>query len=326
LHTVYFSSNLPKKSVSTFHTFKIISFKLLMNKIFLRPIACCCSILILTSCATTRFDTRNELTQGINSNYIAIDEVSVGDWITYIVTTSFTADYKTIKLGDHLDKIQSKLPVLKPGGWSHYTINAFLRNSQKNVSVDFYNDCKGHIIKIEVAKTAWDSIRKYQLLDLPIAGITYEQARHYIGYKQYLSNSCALKAKDQYRYECFLPTPEEFASAQTAMDSLNNQGCNLFNYKNSFCADCPNGKKLKNHPVFNRTGTEPTYVWAYFPDPFGVKNFKGNVAEMTSIKGIAEGGSCMHYAFEAFNGRRQEYLGSATWLGLRVWYKKIPKS
>jgi hypothetical protein len=69
----------------------------------------------LTSCATTRFDTSSELIQGPDSNYIATYEVSVGDWIAYIVTTSFTADYKTIKLGDHLDKIQSKLPVLKPG-------------------------------------------------------------------------------------------------------------------------------------------------------------------------------------------------------------------
>jgi hypothetical protein len=47
---------------------------------------------------------------------------------------------------------------------------------------------------------------------------------------------------------------------------------------------------------------------------------------MTAIDGMAEGGSCMHYASEAFNGRRQTYLGSAAWLGLRVWYRKIPKS
>jgi hypothetical protein len=237
------------------------------------------------------------------------------------VSTSIPEDNKPISLGDHYHRIHSKLPALAPGRWDNYTLNAFLRSSQENVSVDFYNDCKKHIFKIAVAKTAWDSIQKFQMMDLPIAGITYEQAMQYITYKQDVSNSCAVNAKDQYRYECFLPSPEEFDSLQTIMDSINYQGCNLFNYKNALCADCPNGKKLKKHPIFSRTGTEPTYVWSYFPDTFGLKNFKGNVAEMTSIKGISKGGSYMHFASEALNGRRHAYIGSAGWLGFRVWYR-----
>jgi hypothetical protein len=52
-------------------------------------------------------------------------------------------------------------------------------------------------------------------------GITYEQEEAVYWYKQYLSNLCGLKAKDQYRYECFLPTPEQFETVQTAMDSVN---------------------------------------------------------------------------------------------------------
>ena len=297
-----------------------------MNKIFLRPIVFCCSFIFLTSCASTRFNTKSDLIKGTTSTIIAKHEVSVGEWIAYIVSTSFTGDIKIIELGDHWDAIYSKLPVFKLGGWSHFTMNAFLRNSPKNVNVDFYNDCKDRIIKMAVAKTAWDTIREYHLLDLPIAGITYEQALKYIAYKQELTNSCGLKSRDKYRYECFLPTPEEFESIQTAMDSTNSLGCNLFNFKDALCADCPNGEKYKNHPIMSRTGEEPTSVWSYFPDKFGLYNFKGNVAEMTSVKGIAMGGSCTHYASEAFDGRKQEYVGSAAWLGFRVWYSKIPKS
>jgi hypothetical protein len=292
-----------------------------MYKILLRPIVFFSSILFFTSCTSTRFGTKNELVVGPDSNYIARHEVSVGDWITYIVSTSFTDDQATISLGDHRDKLESKLPALNLGGWSHYTLKAFLRNSQKKVTVDFYDDCKEHLIKIAVAETAWDSIKKYALMDIPIAGITYEKAMEYLAYKQDILTSCSVSDKEKYRYECFLPTPEEFETIQTVMDSLNTKGCNLFNYKNSLCEDCENRKKFKNHPVLSKTGKEPTYIWFYYPDPLGLKNFKGNVSEMTSTKGVAIGGSCMHYAAEAFNGRRQTYSGAAAWLGMRVWYR-----
>ncbi len=264
------------------------------------------------------------MVKGPGENYISVAETSVGDWLTYILTTSFTGDQKEIKLGEHYDKILTKLPALSPGRWDNYTLNAFLRKREDNVSVDFYNECKAHVVKLTVAKTAWDTIRKFELMDSPIAGITYEQAMKYIQYKQDISNSCGFTSKDTFRYECFLPTPEQFDAAQTALDSVNGLGCNMFNYKGSLCADCPNGKEMIQHPVSSRTGMEPTSVWNYFPDRRGLKNLRGNVAEMTSVKGIAVGGSCIHYASEAYPGKRQAYIGSAGWLGFRVWYRRIP--
>ena len=261
------------------------------------------------------------MVQATNVSYIATQEVSVGDWMVYIMSTSFTNGKQPIKLGDHYDKIRSKLPALEPGRWDNYTINVFLRKSEENVSVHFSNDCKDPVLTVSVPETAWDSIRKYQLMGLPIVGITYEQALAYVAYKQDVWNSC-LKAKDTFRYEGFLPTPEQFKIVQTTMDSINSLECNMYNYVNSLCADCPNGKKFLQDPIFSRTGKEPTYVWSYYPDPFGLKNFKGNAAEMTSVKGIAMGGSCMHYASETMNGSRQRYYGSAGWLGFRVWYRK----
>jgi hypothetical protein len=293
-----------------------------MSKILLRSMVCCWYLLLLTSCVTTRYDTRSEMVQATNVSYIATHEVSVGDWMVYMMSTSFTEGKQPILLSDHYDKIRSKLPALVPGVWDHYTISAFLRKSQDNVTVHFSNDCKDPVLTVSVAETAWDSIRKYKLMDLPIVGITYEQALDYIAYKQVVVNSCGFKAKDTFRYECFLPTPDQFQIVQTKLDSTNTQGCNLFNYVNSLCPDCPNGKEFQQIPIYDRTGKEPTHVWYYYPDPFGLKNFKGNVAEMTSVKGIAMGGSCMHYATEAFDGRRQVYAGSASWLGFRVWYRK----
>ncbi len=293
-----------------------------MNTIFLKSLLCCCSLLLLTSCVITRYDTRSAMVEATNLSYIATTEVSVGDWMVYMMSTSFKDSKKPISLGDHYDKIRSKLPALGPGRWDNFTINAFLRKSEENVAIHFSNDCKDLVLTVSVPKTAWDSIREFKLMDLPIVGITYEQAMEYIKYKQGVVNSCGFKARDTFRYECFLPTPEQFQIVQTKLDSTNTLGCNMYNYVNSLCPDCPNGEKYLKDPIYSKTGMEPTHVWSYFPDAFGLKNFKGNVAEMTSVKGIAMGGSCMHYASEAFDGRRQAYVGSAYWLGFRVWYRK----
>ncbi len=296
-----------------------------MNNIFLRPILCFCSLLLLTSCVITRYDARRAMVKATNQSYVATTEVSVGDWMVYLMSTSFTDGKQPIRLGDHYEIIRSKLPALEPGRWDHYAINAFLRRSEENVAVYLYNDCKDPMLAVSVPKTAWDSIQEFKLMFLPIVGITYEQAMDYLAYKQVVVNSCGFKAKDTFRYACFLPTPEQFQIVQTTLDSTNLLGCNLFNYVNSLCADCPNGEKFLKNPISSRTGKEPTSVLGYFPDPFGLYNFKGNVAEMTSVKGIAMGGSCEHYAAEAFNGARQVYAGSAGWLGFRVWYKMIAK-
>jgi hypothetical protein len=295
-----------------------------MIRISIKLLLYCCSLLLLPSCVTTRFDTRHEMiVEATNLSYIATQEVSVGDWMVYMLSTSFTEDHQTIHLGDHYNTIRTKLPALGPGRWDNYTINALLRKSQEDVTVHFSNDCRDQVVKVSVAATAWDSIRKLKLMDLPIAGITYEQALDYIQYKQDLTNACGLKGKDTFRYECFLPTLEQFEMVQTVLDSTNTKGCSLFNYTNSLCPDCPNGETFLKDPILSRTGKEPTYVWLYFPDPFGLYNFKGNVAEMTSVKGVALGGSCIHYASEAFDGNRQSYAGSAPWLGFRVWYRRI---
>lgn len=294
-----------------------------MMRQILLPVSWFCSLLFLSSCAVNRLGTQGDLLKGPPATYIAPEEVSVGDWLTYIVATSFPEEGKTVMLGDHYELIRSKLPVPDSGGWNNYTINAFLRQDQKPVAVEFFNDCNRSISHVAVGEAAADSIRKFHLMDLPITGITYEQAMAYVDYMQHVLNTCALYTRGKYRYACFLPSPEVFDAYQPALDSVNTLGCNLFNYKNALCTDCPTGQKFRMSPVFCKTGMEPTYTWGYFPDPSGIKNFKGNVAEMTAVKGIAKGGSCLHYAAEASKGATQVYTGPARWLGFRVWYRKV---
>lgn len=283
-------------------------------------------ILILTSCSKIYFNTTDNLAWATNTKKISVCEVSIQDWITYIVSTSFSEKDDNIYLSDHLEKISSKLPELTLEGWSNYVFKAFLRKEKQMVSQEVYDHCKHTFQKIYIPRAAWDSIKKFRLLDLPVVGINYDQAMKYVAYKENISNACDLylkKSKNKYRYECFLPTPEQFDSFQTLLDSFHR--CPYFNFKNSFCEDCPGTVKYKNHPVIKNIGKQPTYVDAYFRNYYGVYNFKGNVAEMTSVKGISKGGSCFHYASEAFAGKSQSYSKPEIWLGFRVWYRVFPK-
>jgi hypothetical protein len=290
-------------------------------------------IIALQSCQSTQYMGYNWMIEKpvLKNVRIGLYEVSVADWIAYMANTSChdTTGTAVYFLVDYMNNIDSKLPDLTIKCWSNYVIAAALRKEKESVGQKIYNPCRNNFFTIYFPKSALDTIRKFNLDNLPIIGITYEQALDFLAYRQQLLNDCwkgyFKEDKYKYHYECILPTPEQFDSVQEKFDSLTKEKCNVFNYKNSFCADCPNGKKWKNHPVVSKQGVEPVYCTAYFPYRLGVYNLKGNVAEMTSVKGIAKGGSCQHYASEAYEGKIQYYTKPEVWLGLRIWYRMIPK-
>jgi hypothetical protein len=62
----------------------------------------------------------------------------------------------------------------------------------------------------------------------------------------------------------------------------------------------------------------PFPVKWYFPNKQGLFELQGNVAEMTSVKGIAMGGSCQHVAADCQPGVQNRYVDPAYWVGFRV--------
>ena len=286
-------------------------------------------IAAFSSCAFVEFYTEYGLPDNPAEDFISPEEVSVREWLTYVVATSFEESDSVIYLGDHMDKISSKLPDLNLPGWCSYTIKAFLQKDEVMEIQSVCDHSKLYCLDVFVSQTAWDSIQQFRLIDLPVVGITYEQALDYLAYKQNMANDCGLTLKtdkdNSNRYECFLPTPAQFDSVLTVRDSINLKGCPLFNYKDCFCMDCPSSKKLPNKPVTLYQGKAPVYVRAYGPDDYNLFNLRGNVAELTSEKSIAKGGSCQHFATEASQEKFQLYSKPESWLGFRVWYKVIPK-
>ncbi len=122
---------------------------------------------------------------------------------------------------------------------------------------------------VHLPKTAYDSIRKYKFDDLPVIGITREQALGYCKWQDSILKIDGFlttkKVKFNGTYQCYLPSPEQFDSLQTKIDSANSLKCPLFNFKNCLCIDCPGGKKHRKYLVFKEVGKKTGPHLQFFP-------------------------------------------------------------
>ncbi len=161
--------------------------------------------------------------------------------------------------------------------------------------------------------------------NMPVTGITYEQA---LAYCEWLSE----KYVDIPKYATLklnfrLATPLEMDSLLTDVlapwvkedehyvafqKGINKHGCAIYNHlHNSWCDANILMKKEFGYGV-------PMQEGVFFPDLNGLMDLMGNVAEMTSVKGIAKGGSCIHIADQCQPGVENAYDGPQMWLGFRV--------
>jgi hypothetical protein len=148
--------------------------------------------------------------------------------------------------------------------------------------------------------------------NFPIVGITYEQALLFCQWKQRVVNSTR---RDGQKIVISLPSADIYKRVIENTDSLyrthmNRRPCRhwTFNYKHAPC-DGEGGAI--------RQGQTPVRVDAYWPTKLYLFCIRGNVAEMTAVKGIAMGGSFRHYACQCGSDQQQTYSGPQDWLGFR---------
>jgi len=160
----------------------------------------------------------------------------------------------------------------------------------------------------------------------PVVGISYEQAVAYCRWRtERVKELYAIKRKEDKKtfyhldFEYRLPTKEEWENAanvgysEKLIKKLGNKA--QFNLMSNL------NDTIKKHDVNSIDVTAP--VHSYYPNKLGCYNLIGNVAEMTSEKDIAKGGSWIHQEKEVTVEKDFEYTTPERWLGFRCVYKVL---
>ncbi|MFP5471591.1 MAG: formylglycine-generating enzyme family protein [Bacteroidia bacterium] len=192
------------------------------------------------------------------------------------------------------------------------------------------NNNPDNLLNVLPDTTVWDSepykihyFRHIAYRDYPVVGVSYEQAVEYCKWRSERVNeslyrkSRGLKITDKVSseeipqvFEYRLPTEEEFISVASVGNSekiekkINKTGmCITINAINPAI-------KSERQDV-----TAP--VKSYWPNKLGIYNIFGNVAEMTSIKGLSKGGSWKDKVDEISAEKRHYCQKPENWLGFR---------
>jgi hypothetical protein len=170
-------------------------------------------------------------------------------------------------------------------------------------------------------KTKESKSRLLSILNLPIAGITYEQVLAFCSWRVELDH-----IRHQRNYNFRLPSPSEFDLINPFQDSVINRkhASALFNYRDASYLN----KKGGYYKDLELCGKSTLWVYTFCSH---IKNkttrqffynVRRNVAEMSSIKGIAKGGSYAHSAIESLATINNRYTQPELWLGFRCFVER----
>ncbi|MCC7503305.1 MAG: SUMF1/EgtB/PvdO family nonheme iron enzyme [Flavobacteriales bacterium] len=235
-----------------------------------------------------------------DSTFIDTKEVSLADWISYTMTERGS--------GRPAEEVLQQLPFryifVDPPYPARY------RNAPTVATRNGWMTLK---LDADSLRTRDQRYRTKLYLDYPIVGITNLQARAYCDQltEQRLAELEWDDEGDGPEVIYSLPSPELYDRLLSPRDSTNGK-CALFNYSCEPCQSQPEGRDAFIHP-----GREITPVDGYTPDWRGLYNLRGNTAEMTTVPGVAKGGSYAHPAKASLPGQEQHYSAPQAWLGFR---------
>ena len=246
------------------------------------------------------------------SNLSSMDatEVTIKQWVLFIINNDFNSDFfpnpscisKTTRLLFEDLKKQKDLEYIKIINnnrllHENYGTNGFyVTNSFKDI----------------IAKDT-----NYFSIDIPIVGISFKQAQKFCEWRESVVN----KYKPV-KIKVTLPSFEDYKRVNLNKDSLckpelNCESCRWYQI-NFFHQKCiPSKFSKRDKYMFVNQGQCLLKGDSYWPSTLGLYNIQGNAAEMTSIEGIAVGGSFKHFASQSYNDQTQTYIKEEDWLGFR---------
>lgn len=278
---------------------------------------------------STGFVVANELlprnVSWVNKEYGAVrTEVSILDYYLFLSFLRYepggfkdpvSGEKLTLKtcfpdLGEVEGKVQPLWKALIAG-----LSDSLHQEAATEIMADFFS-------KIKVKVPLKLDPKQRELAAFPVTGISYEAATKYAGWLSYMYRTY-FSEEEKYSWEFQLPTEdqwEELANAglgekmrqNQVLDSVNAEGCFLFNY-----ANLPDCKSMPGYLKSSRGGGAAP-VSSFNADFIGLHNVFGNVAEMIATKGICKGGSYEHKPYQAKIPVEIRYSGPKPWLGMRL--------
>lgn len=246
-----------------------------------------------------------------DSTFIDVKEVTVADWI---------ANGFGMETRRPVDEVLQQLP------YRHFFPGPTLPERYGNVK-EVRTRWSRLMLKIDAdsLSTRDQRYRAERLLSYPIVGITRDQAwNHCHGQTSRYLDELEVEVDPEEPVTLpvvvfDLPDPELYDRLLSQRDSTNGE-CALFNYACEPCQSRPEGRDAFIHP-----GREITPVDGYSPDRHRIYNLRGNAAEMTTVPGVAKGGSYAHPAKAALPGNEQRYETPQPWLGFRCIARVRPR-
>ena len=264
----------------------------------------------------------------IEGTQLMIDqgEVAVSDWLSFIYNNYYNDELN--KLNEGFEKMMPDtllLPekyrliirlFLRLQNMETSNVDALYSYTGDNSNISFFlplfiNEVKGET-----------GINLFRFLQLPIVGITYEQAQAYLLWRTELANKDKRISKTGYKVKARMMKKEEWINfainlgphllenQTTHIDSSNTEGCYFLNVK----IDKPCASMLE---LINIYGEGAVPIYSYDPDRLELYCIFGNVSEMTEEKGIALGGSYKDYAIDCDALKTTSYSEAQPWLGFR---------
>jgi formylglycine-generating enzyme required for sulfatase activity len=241
-----------------------------------------------------------------NSTSMDMTEVTIQQWIYFIINNDFNANLFPNANSISNSAIQLFDDLKKGNNFEYIEI---IKNNgiiKKNFGEKGFRLTK----RFEII-TANDT--NYFSTNIPIVGVTFEQAKLFCEWKEELVN----KTKN-IKVTISLASIELYNKVNANKDSvckkeLNCKVCTNYqlNYFHNKCIE----QSKHNEEITQGKGL--LRVDSYWPCILGLYNIQGNAAEMTSTKGIAIGGSFRHFAIESYSNKVQEYNKPEDWLGFR---------
>jgi formylglycine-generating enzyme required for sulfatase activity len=233
-------------------------------------------------------------------------EVTIEEWVYFIINNDFNIEYfpNQSSISKNARIFFSDLQKQKDFEYIEVVENS--KALRENYGQYGFKTTKKY-------KDLMESDTIYFSTDMPIVGISFKQAKKFCEWREGVIN----KSKTT-KINVNLPTLKDYNKVNENKDSLCRSDCPVckgyqINYSHVKCIPTGNWNKLQ----FETQGQGLMSAKSYWPSSIGLYNIQGNAAEMTSIEGVAAGGSFRHFAKQSFKNKTQQYTKEEDWLGFR---------